>query len=293
MFASRINRLFFLTSMLLLGGCNTIVMNPSGYIANQQSNLIVTAIALLSIIIVPVIICIIVFAWRYRITNVNAVYDPEWDHSTKLEFLIWGAPLVIIIILGVITWITTHNLDPYRPLDRIDANRSIPQDVRPLIVEVVALDWKWLFIYPEQGVASINELVVPVDRPVKFKITASTVMNSFYIPAMAGQIYAMPGMETQLNSIINKAGKYDGFSANYSGAGFSDMRFKMHGVTPEGFSQWVKETQATKQKLDIESYEQIVQPSIKVPVSKYGAIDENLYGKILNRCLVESDSCMK
>src|SRR5476649_1436580 len=236
--------------MLLLAGCNTVVMNPSGDIAAQQAHLVTVSTLLMLLIIVPVIVLIVLFAWRYRKSNAEAKYEPDWDHSTQLELVIWGAPLLIIIALGLITWISTHLLDPYRPLARLDANHPISANTKPLVVEVVALDWKWLFIYPEQGIATVNELVTPVDVPVRFKITASTVMNSFYIPALAGQIYAMPGMETTLNAVINKAGDYEGFSANYSGAGFSDMRFKYRGTTQAGFDQWVASTKAGGALLD-------------------------------------------
>ena len=200
-------------------------MNPSGDIANQQGRLIVVSTVLMLIIIIPVIALTIFFAWRYRQSNKEADYSPDWDHSTQLELAIWAAPLLIIIALGAITWISTHTLDPYRPLSRLDAERPVPAEAKPLVVEVVALDWKWLFIYPEQGFATVNEMAAPVDRPITFKITATSVMNSFFIPALAGQIYAMPGMETKLHAVINKPGEFEGFSANYSGAGFSGMRF--------------------------------------------------------------------
>ncbi len=233
-----------LLPLAMLAGCNMVVLNPSGDIARQQGQLIVVSTVLMLLIIVPVIALTLFFAFRYRQSNTAATYTPDWDHSTMLELLIWGAPLLIIIALGAITWISTHKLDPYRPLDRIDAQRAIPDNVKPLTVEVVALDWKWLFIYPEQGIATVNELAAPVDRPIEFKITASSVMNSFYIPALAGQIYAMPSMETKLNAVINKPGVFDGFSANYSGAGFSHMRFKFHGLANADFDAWVQKAKA-------------------------------------------------
>lgn len=279
-------------SLALLSGCNLVVMNPSGDIAHQQSRLIVISTMLMLLIIIPVIACIVLFAWRYRKNNTAAIYEPEWNHSTQLELMIWGAPLLIIIALGLLTWITTHTLDPYRPLERIDANRPIPANVQPLIVEVVALDWKWLFIYPEQGIASVNELVTPVDRPVRFKITASTVMNSFFIPAMAGQIYAMPGMETRLNAIINKPGEFDGFSANYSGAGFSDMRFKLHGVNAAGFDAWVQSVKNSGGELTRSGYAQLAQPTVREPIHKYAVVAPDLYQAILNRCVAPGTVCM-
>jgi cytochrome o ubiquinol oxidase subunit 2 len=281
-----------LLPVVLLAGCNTVVMNPSGDIAAQQGRLIVVSTLVMLLIIVPVIALTFLFAWRYRHNNTSAKYDPDWDHSTKLELVIWGVPLLIIIALGLLTWISTHLLDPYRPLQRLDANRPIPADTKPLIVQVVALDWKWLFIYPEQGIATVNELVTPVDVPVRFKITASTVMNSFYIPALAGQIYAMPGMETQLNAVINKAGQYEGFSANYSGAGFSHMRFKYHGVSNAGFDSWVKSTKAAGGALNRTVYLALEKPSEREPVRRYGAIDPGLYSAIVNRCVGEGAVCM-
>ncbi|MEB0140233.1 MULTISPECIES: ubiquinol oxidase subunit II [unclassified Undibacterium] len=276
----------------LLAGCDTIVLNPAGDIAAQQSKLIVVSTLLMLLIIVPVIVLIVLFAWRYRQSNTEAQYEPDWDHSTKLELLIWGAPLLIIIALGTLTWISTHTLDPYRNLSRIDAQRPLAPDHKAMLVEVVALDWKWLFIYPELGIATVNELVAPVDMPIRFKITASTVMNSFYIPALAGQIYAMPGMETTLNAVINHVGIYDGFSANYSGAGFSDMRFKFHGMNSENFAQWVATTKAKTPVLNRADYLQLEQPSIKDPVRHYGRVDADLYHAIVNRCVAEGQVCM-
>src|SRR3954463_5367869 len=155
--------------LVMLAGCDTVVMNPSGDIAAQQGHLIVVSTLLMLLIIVPVIALTFIFAWRYRKNNTSAKYEPDWDHSTKLELVIWGAPLLIIIALGLLTWISTHQLDPYRPLERLDAKRPIPAGIKPLVVQVVALDWKWLFIYPEQGIATVNELVTPVDVPVRFK----------------------------------------------------------------------------------------------------------------------------
>jgi cytochrome o ubiquinol oxidase subunit 2 len=281
-----------LSPLVLLCACESVVMKPSGDIAAQQAHLIVVSTLLMLLIIVPVIALIILFAWRYRKNNTAAAYTPDWDHSTRLELVIWGAPLLIIIALGLITWISTHVLDPYRPLSRLDAARPIPADVKPLIVEVVALDWKWLFIYPEQGIATVNELVAPVDVPVRFKISASTVMNSFYIPALAGQIYAMPGMQTTLNAVINKAGVYEGFSANYSGAGFSDMRFKFHGKDAAGFEAWVKSVKAGGGTLDRAAYLQLEKPTVKDAVRRFGAAEAGLFNAVVERCVEPGAMCM-
>ncbi len=276
----------------LLAGCGTVLMNPSGDVASQQGRLIVVSTVLMLLIIVPVIVLTLVFAWRYRQSNTEAPYTPDWDHSTHLELIIWAAPLLIIIALGAVTWISTHTLDPYRPLRRLDASRPIPAGVKPLTVEVVALDWKWLFIYPEQGIAVVNELAAPVDVPITFKITASTVMNSFFIPALAGQIYAMPGMETKLHAVINEAGKYEGFSSNYSGAGFSGMHFKFHGLSSADFDRWVQSVKADGTALGRADYLKLEQPSEREPVRKYAKVDASLYDAILNRCVDTTKMCM-
>ncbi|ANM07173.1 cytochrome o ubiquinol oxidase subunit 2 (plasmid) [Rhizobium phaseoli] len=269
-----------------------VVMAPSGDIAAQQRDLIVISTVLMLLIIVPVIFLTLLFAWRYRRSNTAATYAPEWHHSTRLEIVIWAAPLAIIIALGAVTWISTHKLDPYRPLDRLDAERAIPADTKPLTVEVVALDWKWLFFYPELGIATVNELAAPVDQPINFKITASSVMNSFYIPALAGQIYAMPGMETKLHAVINKEGEYEGFSANYSGAGFSHMRFKFHGLTREGFDTWVAKVKQQGTMLNRDAYLKLEKPSEKEPVRYYAGADADLYSAILNMCATPGKMCM-
>lgn len=276
----------------LLSGCNAVLLKPSGDIAVQQRDLIYVATGLMLIVIVPVIIATIVFAWRYRASNTSAKYDPEWHHSTKLELVIWSVPLMIIIALGSITWVSTHLLDPYRPLDRIDANRPVAADVRPLTVEVVALDWKWLFIYPEYGIAALNELAAPVDRPIEFKITASSVMNSFFIPALAGQIYAMAGMQTKLHAVINKPGVYEGISANYSGAGFSGMTFKFHGLDDDGFREWVKTNRAEGGELDRGAYLVLERPSQNEAVRRYASVAPDLFDAIVNRCVAPGTICM-
>ncbi|MEC5385495.1 ubiquinol oxidase subunit II [Uliginosibacterium sp. H3] len=275
----------------LMAGCDLVVLNPSGDVAAQQGRLVVISTLLMLLIIVPVIILTLVFAWRYR-ESAKAEYRPDWDHSTQLELLIWAAPLLIIIALGALTWISTHVLDPYRPLSRIDEQRALAADTKPLVIEVVALDWKWLFLYPEQGIATVNEVAAPVDRPVQFRITATSVMNAFYVPALAGMIYAMPGMETKLHAVINKPGIYDGFSANYSGAGFSHMRFKFHGLNDADFAQWVKTNQGAGQTLSREAYLQLERPSEREPVRRYATVADGLYDAILNRCVEAGKMCM-
>jgi cytochrome o ubiquinol oxidase subunit 2 len=269
-----------------------VVMAPSGDIALQQRDLIVVSTILMLLIVVPVILLTLFFAWRYRQSNTDATYDPEWNHSTRLEVVIWSAPLVIIIALGAVTWISTHTLDPYRPLDRISEGKALSADVKPLEVDVVALDWKWLFIYPEQGIATVNELAAPVDRPIDFKITSSGVMNSFYVPALAGQIYAMAGMQTTLYAVINKPGEFEGFSANYSGAGFSHMRFKFHGLDQAGFDAWVSKAKASTTSLSRDEYLKLEKPSEKEPVRYYSAPADGLFNAIVNLCADPTQTCV-
>lgn len=276
-----------------LAGCEMVVMDPAGDIAAQQRDLIVVSTVLMLLIVVPVMVLTAVFAWRYRASNRAATYDPEFHHSTQLELVIWSAPLLIIIALGAVTWIATHTLDPFRPLSRLEEGRPIPADVKPLRVQVVALDWKWLFVYPDYGIASVNEMAAPVDVPIEFQITASTVMNSFFVPALAGQIYAMPGMETRLHAVINQPGDYEGFSANYSGAGFSHMRFRFKGLDGAGFDAWVAEVKSHEAVLGREAYLALERPSEREPVRHYGRIAEGLYDAILNLCVEPTKMCMR
>lgn len=288
----RFRLLALLPLAALLSGCDAVVLNPSGDIAMQQRDLVIISTVLMLLVIIPVMSLIVLFAWRYRATNTAARYEPDWDHSTQLELVIWSAPLLIIICLGAVTWMGTHLLDPFRPLGRVGANQPIATEATPLEVEVVALDWKWLFIYPEQGIATVNELAAPVDRPISFRITASSVMNSFYIPALAGQIYAMPGMETKLQAVINKPGKYVGFSANYSGAGFSGMRFAFHGLSNSDFDKWVAAARADAGKLDRPTYLDLERASENVPVRHYGTVEAGLFKAIRNMCVEPGKMCM-
>ena len=276
----------------LLSGCDWVVLNPSGDIARQQAHLVIVATALMLLLIVPVRVLTPAFAWRYRSSNTAATYAPDWHHSTKLELVIWSAPLMIIIALGSITWVTTHTLDPYRPLSRIDAARPLPAGTKPLEVQVVALDWKWLFIYPEQKIATVNDLVLPVDRPVQFRLTASSVMNSFYVPALAGQIYAMPGMETKLHAVLNRTGAFQGFSAQYSGAGFSKMRFVTRGVSAGDFDAWAAGIRKGADALDRTAYLKLEQPSEKEPVRHFASVDPALFDAAVNLCVRPGKMCV-
>lgn len=288
--------LLLLVSIFAVSGCDHwVVMNPSGDIAKQEAFLINISTLLMLVIIVPVIFLTIFYAWKYRASNrkSEAEYDPDWHHSATLETIIWTAPLVIILILSGLTFVATHRLDPYMPITRISADKPLPENANPLVIETVALDWKWLFFYPELGVATVNEIAAPLDRPIKFKITSGSVMNSFYIPALAGQIYAMAGMETKMHAVINEEGVFDGFSANYSGHGFSGMRFKFHGMDDEGFDAWVEKVRSAKQgRLDSASYMELEKQTTNHPVVYYGNVEKGLYHKILNLCVEAGTTCM-
>ncbi len=285
-------RLIPLLALPLLAGCNMVVLDPAGDVAQQQGNLVIISTLLMLIIILPVMIATGLFAWRYRASNTYATYRPDWHHSTQLELLIWAAPLLIIICLGALTWVGTHLLDPYRPLARTAPGKPVTADVKPLEVQVVALNWKWLFIYPEQGLATVNELAVPVDRPLRFRISSSSVMNSFYVPALAGQIYAMPGMETKLHGVFNETGQFTGFSANYSGAGFSHMRFKVKSLTPDQFTAWTAKARAGTATLDRAAYLKLERPSEKEPARIYATVEADLFDRIVNLCAEPGKMCM-
>ncbi len=275
----------------LLSGCGMVVMNPSGDVAARQANLILYSTGLMLLIIVPVIAFTLIFAWRYRASNRHAEYDPEWHHSTQLEVLIWTAPLMIIIALGAITWLFTHLLDPYRPLDRIDASTPVTEETETLTVQVVAMDWKWMFIYPELGIATVNELAAPVDTPINFRLTSTSIMNAFYVPALSGMIYAMPGMQTQLHAVINEEGNYAGFSANYSGPGFANMRFRFHGLSAQDFDAWVAQVREQGEPLTAERYLEVEAPSELEPVHYYSEVQNGLYHSILNLCVEPGRMC--
>jgi len=279
----------------MLAGCDKLlVLNPAGDVAAQQGNMVVAATALMLLIIVPVIALIFLFAWRYRqgSTQAQTHYAPDWDHSTKLELVIWAAPLMIIIALGALTWISTHKLDPYRPLDRISASQPLPENVRPLEVQVVSLDWKWLFILPEYGIATVNELAAPVNRPIHFKLTSSSTMNAFYVPDLAGMIYTMPGMQTEQHAIINAPGQYKGFSSHSSGGGFSWMRFDFLGLSDAQFDDWVLQSKTTDRALTRTAYLELAKPSSRHPVERFASVEDGLYHRIMNICVADGQLCM-
>jgi len=260
--------------MLFLGGCKWTLLDPKGQVGIDERNLIYIATGLMLLVVIPVIVMAFVFAWKYRASNKDATYTPEWAHSTKIEAVVWGIPLLIIIALGYVTYVSTHHLDPYRPLE---------SEHKPVTIQVVALDWKWLFIYPEQGIATVNKIVFPANVPVNFRITSDAVMNSFFIPALGGQIYAMAGMTTQLHLIANKNGEFDGISANYSGAGFTGMKFKAVATSQADFDAWVTEVKNAPKQLDTAEYAALAKPSEKNPVELYSSYAPNLFQTIIDK----------
>ena len=257
---------------VLLSGCQLDVLSPKGDIGVHERSLIFTATGLMLLVVVPVIVLTLWFAWRYRASNTKATYAPKWAHSNAIEAVMWGIPCVIIAILAWITWTSTHKLDPYRPL---------ASKVKPVTIQAVSLDWKWLFIYPDYGVASVNQIAFPVDVPVKFEITSGTVMNAFFIPRLGSQVYAMAGMQTQLHLIAREQGSYEGLSSNYSGAGFSDMHFKAIATSAQGFKDWIGKARAVPATLDASAYQSLLKPSERVPVSYYGSVAPGMFAHIL------------
>jgi len=277
---------------ILLGGCDMVVMNPTGDIAYQQRNLILFSVGVMLLIIVPVMVLTVLFAYRYRRGNPNKTYDPNFDHSTTLELVIWSCPLLIIIALSAVTWTSTHLLDPFRPLERLAPGVPVPPDAKPLNVQVVALDWKWLFIYPDLGIATVNELALPVNVPVRFSITSTDQFNTFYAPTLAGMIYAMPTMRSELNAVLNKPGESWGYSGNYTGRGYSDMRFKLRGVVEADFDRWVADVKAAGTGLELSTLIELVKPSEKVPVMRFASVQEGLFDRAVNRCIEPGKPCM-
>ena len=263
-----------LFGMLLLGGCNMTLLDPVGQVGIDEKNLIITATLLMLLVVIPVIAMTFIFAWKYRASNTKATYAPKWSHSTKIEVVIWTVPILIIIALGVITYKSTHALDPYRPIE---------SDVKPITIEVVAMDWKWLFIYPEQGIATVNKIVFPANTPINFRVTSDTVMNSFFIPGLGGQIYAMAGMQTKLHLIANKNAELDGISANYSGAGFTGMKFKAIATSQADFDAWVSEVKAAPKQLDSAQYAALSKPSQNNPVELFSSVTPNLFQVIIDK----------
>ncbi len=264
-----------LIGMLLLHLNGDIaVLNPKGLIALKQRNLIISVTAMMLIIVIPVFILTFLFVWKYREGNIKAKYAPDWDHDRKIELAWWSLPCAIILGVALLAWKATHELDPFKP---------ITASKKPLKIQVVALQWKWLFLYPEERIASINFVHFPHQTPIDFEITADAPMNSFWIPQLGGQIYAMPGMRTELHLIANETGNFRGSSANISGEGFAGMTFIAKASSEEDFAHWVQTSQRSTNSLDQAEYDQLVKPSSYNPVISYSLADRDLYERIVTK----------
>ena len=263
----------------LLSGCDMSVLDPKGQIAADEKSLIITATLLMLVVVVPVIFLTLYFAWKYRETNTEATYMPNWSYSHRIEAVVWAVPCAIILVLVTITWKTTHSLDPYKPLE---------STVKPITIDVVSLDWKWLFIYPDQHIATVNEVAFPANTPVNFRITSDTVMNVFFIPQLGSQIYAMAGMQTQVNLIADTEGVYDGLSTNFSGAGFPDMKFKAHATSQADFDAWVAKVKTSPKHLGLDNYNDLAKPSEKDPVQYFSDVQPVLYAAVLDKYMDKS-----
>ena len=265
----------FVGAALLLASCEPSgVLDPQGPIASAQRLLLINSTAIMLVVVVPVILATLAFAWWYRASNSRAGHSPDLSYEGRIEFVVWSIPALIVALLGGVIWIGSHQLDPKAP---------IAADVEPLRLEVVALDWKWLFIYPEQGVAAVNQLVIPAGTPVTFRLTSATVMNSFFEPPATTQIYTMGGMTTHLNLLADKPGDYPGFSANFSGDGFPEMRFIARAVPAGDFDAWVAHARDTGSPLNAEGYAELAKPSKSVPVTLYRWVTPNLFERIIDQ----------
>lgn len=270
--------------LLFMNRANFAVLNPEGTIANQQRDLLFFASLLSLIVVIPVYFLVFFIAWKYRADNKKAKYLPKWDHNHKLEFIWWGIPIILILILAVITWKSSHDLDPYKPL---------ASDKRPVTIQVVALEWKWLFIYPEQNIASVNYVEFPEKTPVNFQITGDAPMNSFWIPKLGGMVYAMAGMQTKLHLMAHKEGVYEGSSSNLSGEGFAGMRFKARSSSEANFNTWVDNIQNSPSKLTAAEYEKLAKQSKNNPEAFYASYEPGLYDTIINKYMAPKSESKK
>ena len=257
---------------LLTIGCNRGIMNPVGPVGSAEKLILINSTAIMLAIIMPVIIATIVFAWWFRRGNRRATYRPDWEYSGAIELVVWSIPAMTVMLLGGIAWIGSHDLEPSKPL---------PSAGGPLTVEVVSLDWKWLFIYPDQGIATVNQLVVPAGTPINFRLTSATVWNSFFVPQFGTMIYTMPRMTTRLNLQADRQGVYDGLSSHFSGDGFSGMRFKVHAVPQQQFAGWAQGARGAGPALDGRAYAELAKPSSYVKPATYGGVVPGLFDDIV------------
>ena len=264
-----------LAAVALLSSCSRLpLLDPKGPIGATERFVILVAIALMMIVVVPVVVMVFWFSRKYRASNIQAAYMPKWGRSGKIEWVIWLVPVIIVSILGTLIWITTHRLDPYEPVD---------SGVAPLRIEAVSMDWKWLFIYPDLGVATVNRLVFPVHVPLEFRLTSDTVMTSFFIPRLGSQIYAMAGMQTRLHLLADYPGVYAGQNQQFSGRGYAEMNFEAIATSAEEFQRWLRQTRQSPDKLDLVRYRELAKPSIDDPVALFSRVKPDLFDHILHQ----------
>ena len=261
---------------VLLAGCVPAVLDPRGPVGAADRTILIDSLAIMLAIGVPTIVATLAFAWWFRASNSKARHLPDWSFSGQVELVVWSIPVMVVILLGGVAWIGSHQLDPAEPL------RS---NVKALDVQVVSLDWKWLFIYPEQGVASVNELVVPAGVPLHFTLTSASVMNTFFVPQLGSMIYTMNGMATELNLQADEPGTYPGLSGHFSGDGFSDMHFELRALPADGFATWVASTRGKGPVLDGASYAALARQSIKVPPMTFGSVEADLFRQVVTQKL--------
>lgn len=274
-----------LISAIFLTGCEkAALLNPKGTIAATEKQLLIDAVVLMLIVVIPVIILNFVIAYRYRASNKKATHSPNWCHSNTLEAVWWGIPAVIIIILSIMVWVYTHRLDPYRPLN---------MKGKPINIQAISLNWRWLFIYPDQHIATVNELYIPVDRQIQLFITSDAPMNSFDIPQLSGQIYAMTGMQTKLHFNALAKGVYAGYSTNYSGDGFSGMHFKVHAVDQKAYQQWINKVKTSSDVLTMQRYNQIAKWTADSKVMYFSAPAKGLFWSVINKYMMPSKAQQK
>lgn len=272
----RIGALSTLAATTLLGGCtpNMALLDPAGPIGAHEKTVLLTAFGLMLLVVVPVFVMTAVFAWRYRASNKKAAYRPKWDFAWKIDAVVWLVPAIIVTALGVLSWKTTHELSPYR---------ALAGSKKPIQVEAIAMDWKWLFIYPKRHIATVNQLVFPANRDISFKLTSATVMTSFFIPRLGTQIYAMAGMRTKLHLLADKTGTFVGRNFQLSGRGYSDMRFKAVATTPAKFHHWVQKVRQSGQALTLGKLKTLEKPSIPKSVIHYASVKPHLFQRVIDQ----------
>jgi cytochrome o ubiquinol oxidase subunit 2 len=260
----------------LLSACTIGILGPQGPIGAAEKSILIDSIAIMLAIVVPTIVAIFGFAWWFRASNARALHLPNWAYSGRIELVVWAIPALVVMLLGGVAWIGSHELDPAKP---------IASSQPPLEIQVVSLDWKWLFLYPDQKIATVNTLTLPVGVPVHFSLTSASVMNAFFIPQLGSMIYTMNGMTTQLNLIADAPGTYHGLSSHFSGDGFPGMHFDVHAVPAEEFSSWIENTRATGPTLDAASYTALSKQTLDVSPFTYRAASPELFQQIATQAL--------